>query len=488
MSPRLAILFLLVSLGLFLPACQSSAPDEPSSPNVVILLADDLGYGDLNSYGGIPQTPHLDRLAEQGLTFTDFYAPAPNCSPSRAGLLTGRNPNRVGLYSYRRPTHTMHLPGEEVTLAELLKKQGYQTALFGKWHLSDLRAPHAPTDQPSPGDQGFDYWLATENNASPSHHNPGNFVRNGTPADTLRGYSSHILAREATQWLAQQRESGRPFFLYVPFHEVHKTIASPDSLTAQYAQSPDPEYQANVEQLDAAVGKILDHLRSSGRYRNTIILFSSDNGSYRYGSNGRLRGFKGETFEGGVRVPAILEWPSKIEEPRTVETPAGLIDFFPTLADITGASVSSTRTLDGTSLLPLIQEQEFTRSTPLFWFFYRARPEAGMRSGQYVLNAYARDTVPRNHPFTDRAQSFVQSARLRDFKLYNLEEDPLQKRDLSSSRPRLLDSLKTEAKALFRDVQAEGPRWPDLPAYDPAHARPKTEYMRNQERRWDMEK
>ena len=131
-------------LALLLPACQSSGPADSDAPNIVILLADDLGYGDLNSYGGTPQTPHLDRLAESGLRFTDFYAPAPNCSPSRAGLLTGRNPNRVGIYSYRRPTHSMHLPDGEVTLAEMLSAQGYQTALFGKWHLNGVRGRGIP--------------------------------------------------------------------------------------------------------------------------------------------------------------------------------------------------------------------------------------------------------------------------------------------------------------------------------------------------------
>lgn len=456
--------------------------NDKTQPNIIILLADDLGYGDLNTYDGISETPNLDKLAESGITFTDFYAPAPNCSPSRAGLLTGRNPNRVGMYSYRPPDSNMHLKDEEVTIAELLKQEGYRTGLFGKWHLGSLSED---AGQPMPDDQGFDYWLATENNAQPSHKNPVNFVRNGIPEDTLKGYSSHILAREANEWL-ERNNSSDPFFLYMAFHEVHKKISSPDTLVQKYKEYDDSEYLANVENLDAAVGKIVDKLRQMGEFENSLIIFSSDNGSYRHGSNGNLRGYKGESFEGGVRVPGIIHWSAKITSARRVSSPAGLIDLFPTAAAITNSSIPEDRQIDGTSLLPLIDEKGYNRQKPISWFFYRAHPEFGMRAGKYVINAYARDTIPRTHYFSQKDMAFIKQIRFKEFKMYNVDEDPLQKNDLSESNPQLLDSLKDQSRSLFQEIINDGPYWEGLPSFDPKRASPKQEYMRNKKVRWDM--
>lgn len=472
-------------LSMLVTGCGQRPSEVSARPNIVIFLADDAGYRDLNAYGGIPDTPNIDRLAENGLKFTDFYAPAPNCSPSRAGLLTGRNPNRLGIYSYRLPNHSMHLKDGEVTIAELLKQVGYRTAMFGKWHLSDLVPAKGRKKQPTPGDQGFDYWLATENNAQPSHYNPVNFVRNGQPQDTLKGYSSHILAREANTWLDTTR-SDQPFLLYMPFHEVHKKIASPDSLIRKYSGKNDPEYQANVENMDAAVGKVIRKLKTMGKLQNTLIVFSSDNGSYRYGSNGKLRGFKGESFEGGVRVPGIIYWPRRITASRAISMPAGLIDLLPTIADVTGLPEPGHRKIDGESLLPLINGKQIHRSKPLVWFFYRAYPEFGMRKGRYVLNGYTRDSVPRTHYLSDRAMSFIKKARLRDFKLYDIEQDPRQRHDISRQHPQVFDSLKTEASRFFRDMIEAGPYWDRLPEYHSKYAQPKRHYMRNQQARWDM--
>ena len=163
---------ILLMFGFLIISCNMKRPKQP---NVLILLADDMGYTDLSCYGGKAKSPNLDRLAENGIKFTNFYAPAPNCSPSRTGLLTGRMPSRVGMYSYRRDFHTMHLPDSEITIAELLKENGYQTAHFGKWHLSCL-PQDSSLNQPQPVDQGFEYSLGTENNAIPSHLNPKNFA------------------------------------------------------------------------------------------------------------------------------------------------------------------------------------------------------------------------------------------------------------------------------------------------------------------------
>ena len=190
------------------------AADAPKQkPNVVFVLADDLGYGDLPCYGNpIVRTPHLDRFAAEGMRFTDFYAPAAVCSPSRAGFLTGRSPLRCGVITAIQEGRDMHLRSSEVTIATVLKKAGYDTCHVGKWHLN---GKFNSSDQPQPGDHGFGYWMATQNVARPSHQNPINFVRNGTPVVKLDGYSGPLVAREAVEWLEKRADKSKPFFLNI---------------------------------------------------------------------------------------------------------------------------------------------------------------------------------------------------------------------------------------------------------------------------------
>ena len=191
-------------------------------PNIVIMLADDLGYSDLGCFGSaMIQTPHLDQLAKEGLRLTASYAGAPLCSPSRTALLTGRNPNRAGIYSYIAPNSPMHLRSYEVSIATLLKQAGYETCLVGKWHLNGSLTSTRVTQ---PNDHGFDYWFSTVINAEPTHYNPTNFVRNGVPTGQLNGYSSHLVVDEATDWLENIRDKGKPFFLYVQFHNTDSLL------------------------------------------------------------------------------------------------------------------------------------------------------------------------------------------------------------------------------------------------------------------------
>ena len=198
-------------------------------PDIVIVMLDDSGYTDFGSYGSDIETSNLDAFASEGIRFTDCHAAAPNCSPSRAGMLTGCIPPRVGMYSYIPPSHPMHLLDEEVTVAEVLRKEGYATGHFGKWHLSNLENPK----QPGPNDQGFDYSLGTSNNAQPSHENPVNFVRNGKAIGKVEGYSCQIVVDETLQWLDTVPEEQR-LFACVWFHEPHARIASPADLIAKY--------------------------------------------------------------------------------------------------------------------------------------------------------------------------------------------------------------------------------------------------------------
>ncbi len=368
-----------------------------NQPNILILLADDLGYSDLNCYGGTAKTPALDKLAAENLKFTNCYAAAPNCSPSRVGLLTGRVPARAGMYSYRPHKHPMHLMDEEVTIAEILKEKGYQTAHFGKWHLGCL-PQDTVFNHPQPHEQGFDYSLGTENNSQPTHLNPVNFVRNGKALGEVKGYSCQIVADEWINWMNIKCNSEKPWFTYVAFHEPHKKIASPPEMIKNYpdASDQDAEYFANVENLDNAIGRILSGLNKLGIDDNTLIFFFSDNGPYRPGSADPLRGLKSEVYDGGIKVPGIIKWKTVAPEAKQIDEPIWFEDILPTICAITKAELPD-KTIDGTNILPLLKAEDFQRESPMFWYFYRTHPEATLQKNGYVINGIVQDTFPRVH-------------------------------------------------------------------------------------------
>ena len=440
----------------------SSYPD--SLPNILILLADDLGYGDLGCYGGVANTPNLDQLAREGIRFTDFYAAAPNCSPSRVGLLTGRSPSKVGMYNYLPENHPMHLKGEEITIAEIAKKKGYKSGHFGKWHVSCL--PQNPDlQQAQPDEQGFDYSLGTENNARPSHLNPVNFVRNGVEVGEMKGYSCDIVVGEAINWLDKIESDKAPFLLYMAFHEPHKKVASPPELTAKYAEYPKnvAEYFANVENMDAAIGRLLQALQARKLDENTLILFASDNGSYRNGSNGNLLGGKSFVYEGGIRVPGIMHWKGKIEAGQTLSEPACLIDVMPTLCELTGAIHPNTSIMDGTSLLPIVSQQPLARIKPLSWFFYRTTPEMAMRIGDYSVIGRSMDTTRHTHPTTQPDMDHIKALKLDAFELYNLKEDIGQAQKIGFSTLETGQAYKQQLINRLEEIQRVGPYWDNLP-------------------------
>ena len=211
------------------------AADDADRPNIVVVLCDDLGYGDIECYGHPHiKTPHLNKLATEGIRFTDFYSAAPVCSPSRVGLLTGRSPNRAGVYDFIPGGRDIYMRSSEVTIAQLLKNGGYATCMSGKWHCN---GKFNSTRQPQSDSAGFDHWFGTQNNASPSHENPENFVRNGKKVGPLKEYSCQLVIDEAVTWLTaqQQKTPEQPFFMYVAFHEPHEPIASPKRLVERYS-------------------------------------------------------------------------------------------------------------------------------------------------------------------------------------------------------------------------------------------------------------
>ena len=452
----------LAAGSLMIPRLVFGRQEPLRKPNIVLILADDMGYSDPGCYGGKIQTPNLDHFASQGIRFTDCYSAAPNCSPSRAGLLTGRFPTRAGLYSYIPPNHPMHLPREEITIATLLKQVGYVTCHLGKWHLNGMF--NLP-EQPQPPEHGFDYWFSTQNNASPSHRNPNNFFRNGKPVGPLEGYSCQIITDEAIDWLKKHRDKNSPFFLYICFHEPHKKIASPPELIAMYPQATkgDALYYANITNIDLAVGRFMKELDQLNLTQDTLVFFTSDNGPWHPGSAGPLRGKKSFLYDGGIRVPGIIRWPGHTEPGTVCNVPISFVDILPTLSKIAGANVPADRAIDGANILPVFEGKPIQRNTPLFWYFYRTRPQAAMRQGDWMILGELKGQPSGSHRMIADDMEFIKNTKLTKFELYNLREDIGQQNDLAEVEPQRLQAMKKKLVKLYEEVIAEGPIWDKLP-------------------------
>lgn len=470
-----------ILLGLLLSiSCKSQNRTDIEQPNIVVLLCDDLGYGDLSSFGHpIIETKNLDKLANTGIKLTNFYSTAPVCSPSRVGLLTGRSPNKAGVYDfipgYKKSEDLrdmVHLQSHEVTIPSLLKKAGYATCLVGKWHCSSQFNSEA---QPQPNDFGFDYWFATHNNAAPSHENPKNFVRNGEEVGEIKGYSSQIVIDEAINWL-DTKEKGKPFFLEVTFHEPHEPIASPEDLVQKYLplakNREEAEYFANVENVDRAVGRLIAYFNKNN-ITNTLIVFSSDNGpetlmrysraKHSYGSPGELKGMKLWTNEAGFRVPGIINWMGKDTYTGTSESVVSALDLLPTFVELSGVEFPSVE-LDGQSFLPLLEDGKFNRDKPLIWAFYDAINErrVAMRKGDWKIMARLDnngETLPHIHNLYDGNEALVKNAKLTDFVLFNLKDDINESEDLSTQKPEIFEKMKKDFGIEYQKLLEESHVW-----------------------------
>jgi arylsulfatase A len=453
--------FIALVLPISLPAAER--------PNIVLVLADDLGYGDLACYGNKEvRTPYLDQFAKDGLRLTSFYAGHANCSPSRTALMTGRTPSRVGVRNWIPMDSPVHVRRSEVTVATLLKTAGYDTCHAGKWHMNGEF--NKPT-QPQPVDHGFAHWFSTQNNALPSHRHPDNFVRNGQPAGKLEGYSAQLVADEAIRWLTTMRDSKKPFFLYVCFHEPHEPIASDEKYRKLYPHE-DPSYtahHANITQMDDAFGRLMRTLDEQKLRETTFVMFTSDNGpaitaQHPHGSAGPLRDKKGSLYEGGIRVPGIVRWPGRVTAGSESDEPVCGVDFLPTACAIAGIEPPRDRVLDGVSLLPLLQGGSVTRKTPLYWHFLRASSEAkvAMRVGDWkILATLDKAQASRPNDITAEDERTFKTAEPAKFALYNLRRDIGETTELSEQEPAKLAEMKSLLLAKYHEVREESPVWPD---------------------------
>ena len=439
-------------------------------PNILLIYVDDLGYGDLGSFGHpVIQTPHLDKLADEGLKLTNYYAPSALCSPSRAALLTGRTPYRTGIKSWIPENSGIFLRKEETTLAELLKSRGYVTALVGKWHLNSNLADN---EEPQPVDHGFDHAYGHNAFQIPTNRNPTNIFRNGEALGVQQGYTAEIYADEAIRWLRQQ-QSGSPFFLLLSMAEPHTTFENPPEYNSMYKQYTrgeiipvrsgeripretliprgPGEYYANITYMDAQLGRVLNELELQGLTDDTIIVFASDNGPVTsdwrkwwevnaYGSTGGLRGRKHYLYEGGIKVPAIIKYPRLIDEGSVSDQAVVGMDLFVTLVNLAGADVPGDRPIDGVNIEAVFQGGEL-KSRVLFW----ALP--GDTDVEYVIR--------KNNwkLFIDNNQKPVE--------LYNLADDPLEFFNLIQQEQMISKDLADKFADMIRSID-EDPLRPAL--------------------------
>jgi arylsulfatase A-like enzyme len=436
---RLAI----VLLGAMLPADFLAAAPAASKPNIVLLLADDLGSHDVGWRASEIKTPNLDKLALAGARLDQFYV-QPVCSPTRAALLTGRYPFRHGLQvSVVRPWAQYGLPLEERTLPQALREAGYQTAIVGKWHLGHFRPEYLPTRR------GFDHQYGHYNGALDyfTHiRDDGLDWHRDDRASRDEGYSTHLVAREAVR-LIKERDAKRPLFLYVPFNAVHGPYQVPDSYTQAYRnlEGRRRTYAGMVAALDEAVGQIAAAIADAGLTGNTLFIFSSDNGGPQPGvvtSNGPLREGKGTIYEGGVRTCAFATWQGKIAPGTVVNVPLHIVDWYPTLLTLAGASLEQSLPLDGRDLWPALTAGAPSPHTEIV---LNTTPHHGaLRVGDWklVLNGQNRSVdgeAPKKPPSTEG------DARI---ELFDLAKDPGEKNNLATEKPEIVKDLRARYDAL----------------------------------------
>ncbi len=399
-------------------------------PNIVIIVSDDHGYGDASCYehhAADVSTPNIDRIAAMGVRFTRGYASCYVCAPTRAGLMTGRYQQRFGFYT--ASDSRAGLPLEEVTLADLLRRKGYATAIFGKWHLG-LDEPYRPLQR------GFDRFYGFLGHGAHDYfelkadggHNA--IYRDRQPINDS-GYLTDNLAREATAFIEQNR--AKPFFLYLPFNAVHAPLQAPDADIARFRSTPQSRntYLAMLYRMDLAIGRVLDTLAQHKLSENTLIFFLSDNGGAKANSasNGVLRDYKQSVYEGGIRVPFLACWPARLPRNKVVTEPVICMDIFPTVCEAAGIALPSGRHYDGKSLLPLLSgNSEAPLHEALFWD--ADEPKRAVRMGDWKL--VDNGGAPQ---------------------LYNLAEDVSEKNDLAAKHPDKVPQLQARFSAWRRQMK-----------------------------------
>ncbi len=416
--PRIVAVLLLALLA-------GPVAAEPPAPNIVILIADDLGWRDVGYHGSEIRTPHLDKLARAGVRLDRHYV-YPTCSPTRAGLLTGRNPARFGILGPIADRSKQALPADTATLAKVLKGRGYATALMGKWHLG-LRPEVGPRRYGFARSYGYlhgqiDQFTHRYKNGDRTWHRNDEFIDE-------KGHATDLIADEAIRFIQEKRDG--PFFLWVAFSVPHHPVQEEAKWTTPYAKTiKDPSrrlYADSVTHMDDAIGRIVEAVENAGKSGNTVIHFTSDNGGQRayrsktdyegkhgpystLGDNRPLRGWKGELYDGGIRVPAFLSW--RDFRPTVLEKNTSYLDVFPTLAALAGIDVKAEWKLEGRDIRPLLSGERKSPPAPTMW--WSTGGQTGLLQGDWKL--------------------ILTRGKKESVELYNLADDPEEKKDLAGEK------------------------------------------------------
>ncbi len=426
-----------------------------AKPNIILCMADDLGWGD-TAYNGHPilKTPNLDAMSRSGIRFDRFYAGAPVCSPTRGSAITGRHPYRYGVFF----ANTGHMRKEEMTLAEALKTQGYATGHFGKWHLGTLTrlekdanrgGPKNVAHYSPPWENGFDVCFATESKV-PTYNpmlNPKSLNDTGPGApygtyywvgeetkatENLEGDDSRIIMDRAVPFIEEKAKAGQPFFTVIWFHAPHLPVVAGPKHRMLYSDLPEAaqHYLGCITALDDQMGRLRKVLRDTGAAGNTMLWFCSDNGpeakvdKITNGSAGKFRGRKRSLYEGGVRVPGLLEWPDKVKAPRVVDMPCSTLDYFPTVMEALGFTLEGQPgPMDGVSLMPLLDGKMTERPVPI-----------GFESNKQIA-------------LNDNRYKLISQDGGETYELYDLIEDKRERFDIAAEHPKIVAKMKTTLEA-----------------------------------------
>jgi len=450
--------FYSAALAFALVSCHSGNNDSSSKPNFVLILADDLGYNDISCFGSDKiHTPNLDALASEGMILTDFHSNCSVCSPTRAALLTGRYQHRTSIVNVLGQTSNalpliQGLPKESTTIAKILRENGYQTAMFGKWHLGNFNEYH-------PLDFGFDYFFGVEGGmgnpftylpANPGPNTKSMLYRNRERVNGPGKYFTYRLADEVAEYI-DNRNKEKPFFIYLPFTAPHLPYWKPgDSLTIWDGNpnGPHPDdlesaYKETIEALDLAVGSIMNKLKESGLSENTLVIFISDNGPVDVGSCKPFTGRKTNLYEGGTRVPGIAWWPGKIKQGVESNELIATMDIFPTLTSLAGIKPDDSLNLDGIDFSRVLLKNGSLPERMIFWekptgvnmAHFDVRREA-VRQGNWKL-------------LRDRSDKELQ--------LFRLDTDTAEQHDLSAKYPEKVQKLYSSFLNWKEEVYSESP-------------------------------
>ncbi|WP_439488338.1 sulfatase [Algoriphagus sp.] len=469
-----------------------SVQDTPVKPNILLVYVDDLGYGDIPNYPGsisksIAETPNIGRLIQSGMSFTNAYSSAPLCSPARAALLTGKSPARLGfefvtkyekdtlgwddeqwlaLFKNKKlisPPITLNLPLEEETVAEGLKKLGYETGIVGKWHVASHHKVYKGWSLThGPAQQGFDSAKETFG----AHPYSGT---KSSPHLNRGDYPEDLLTSEAVKFIEKKHDS--PFFLMVSHYFVH----TPHLIGLQWIEEKyrskhsreltddEVRYAANIELLDHYLGKVLDALENSGQSKNTLIIFTSDNGGHpAYAHHAPFRGSKWNLYEAGIRIPMIVSWPGVIKGNSLEETPVIQTDFFPTFMALAGNITEGSNVLDGQSILPLLTGNIFNRKKPLYWYFPYYHPEGEGYDEALKVTGVEDGRVSRTRPHAAMRKGSMKLVYFFDteqMELYDLNKDPGESVNLSETRAWHAQLMKED---LLKRLYAANARFPRI--------------------------